>query len=55
MPAASETLPAVERRLAERLLGYELLDMPPGRRVNSSQPAAAEIVIQALRNVTLTR
>ncbi len=26
MPATSETRPALERRLAERLLGYELLD-----------------------------
>ena len=26
MPAPSETLPALEQRLAERMLGFELLD-----------------------------
>ena len=29
MPAPSETLPVLEQRLAEHLLGFELLDMPP--------------------------
>ena len=36
MPAASENRPALEQRLAERLLGFDLLDMPrcgrPGYR-----------------------
>ena len=33
MPAASETLPALEQRLAERLLGFETMDAawPKGR------------------------